>query len=180
VGNIDPGDLPSFFSNALVGINDAAETFMVPSPSNAKQWIPVLMDFSPAAAQLFVNSPPNGSDWLSASLSPFSLDEIANKIDASVLSVSKVQRVEGIEGSGEFFFPNGSNTMEVRVTMTLQEEVFAADPLYLYFTSGLIFGVFLTSVILAILINKHLSPFDLRHILAFARKHPELFEKAGL
>jgi hypothetical protein len=152
---------------------------MVPSPNNSKQWIPVLMDFSPTAAQLFVNSPPNGSDWLNASLSPFSLDEIANKIDASVLSVSKVQRVEGRGGSGESFFPNGSNIMDVQATMTLQEQVLTADPSYLFLTGVLVLGIFLTSVILAILIDKHLPPFNLKHIHAFAHQRPDLFDKAG-
>ncbi|KAJ3569238.1 hypothetical protein NP233_g5185 [Leucocoprinus birnbaumii] len=164
--NIDPKDIPIFFSSALEGVDE--DIIMVSTQKSKFQ--PVFVDFSPLATRLLL--PPiggNASSWANASLAPLSLGDIGRRMDAFVLSVSKVQRVDGVEGTGETFGTTGSDTRRLPATLISQGQVLTSNSVYFPVTACLALLVFAGCVLIATLIQlEGRPPFDLQHILALA------------
>ncbi|KAF5359474.1 hypothetical protein D9756_003552 [Leucocoprinus leucothites] len=176
VGNLNQGDIPAYFSTALAGIND--EIIMVPSEDAGKSsYVPLIVDFGPLAAVLLL-PPIDISAWVNASLPPLPLDDIGRRMDAFVLSVSKVQQVEGVGNVGDTFLTNGSQIGEVPAVVMRPDQVLSSNPVYLGLTTALALMISVASAILAILIERQgRPPFDLKHILSLLHKSTHVSEK---
>jgi hypothetical protein len=112
VGNIDPTELPRFFSYALDGLNDPTTHVLANDATGAAS--PLLVEFNPLAERLLFASTVKRAEWKNASLAPLPLDDIATNVDAFVSSVSKVQRIDGANlDIEERYLFNGTGPMEV-------------------------------------------------------------------